>query len=172
MEKVGVWLSKNGNWHISNQIAASAIALFNLSQITANNFFKTEAENRVNILINQFQKNNYFTEYNGFDLGYNTLTMSCMARMYQKNNNQKIFQTLQQSNEYIKKYLDKNANYDNLIMSRNTNFIYPFSFKVTENQILENITTGIVNDAILNPDWLDDRYLIGLSNEYLTTYFL
>ena len=56
-------------------------------------------------------------------------------------------------------------------MSRNTQFIYPFSFKVSRSPILEKIKKGIENDLILNPDWLDDRYLVSLANDYLMTYF-
>ena len=31
---------------------------------------------------------------------------------------------------------------------------------------------GLENDRIINPDWLDDRYLIGLSNDYLMTHYM
>lgn len=168
---VGYWLARNGNWHIANQIAASADALLNLGKLTGNASFVAESDKRVNFLINEFEKQGYFSEYGGFDLGYNTLAMSLLARIYQKTNNSKIKDALSKSNEKLDQLLDEAARYDNSKMSRNTQFIYPFSFKVTQSPILEKIKNGLAQDAILNPDWLDDRYLIGLSNDYLMTYY-
>jgi hypothetical protein len=57
-------------------------------------------------------------------------------------------------------------------MSRQTAFLYPFSFKFINSPTLEKIQKGLENDMILNPDWLDDRYVIGLTNDYLMTYYL
>lgn len=171
LNKIGIWLSKNGNWHITNQIAASSIAIYNLGILLNNAEFFKEALRRVFFLKNNYEKNGFFSEYGGFDLGYNTLTMSCLARFYQKICNDRILDLLNHANELISSYLDKYFRYDIINMSRNTEFIYPFSFKITKNLILEKIQAELEKDSILNPDWLDDRYLIGLTNDYLMTYF-
>jgi len=172
LKKTGGWLSENGNWHISNQIAASAVALFNLADLLKDKSLATEAEKRINFLLQEFNKTGYFPEYGGFDLGYNSLTMSCLSRIYQKNGDRRVLACLNQSGQHLDKSLDKYGNYDSIGMSRNTNFIYPFSFKVVKNNvILDKIILGLEHDLILNPDWLDDRYLIGLTNDYLMTYY-
>jgi len=171
LEKVGDWLSKNENWHIANQVAASAITLYNIGKICGNEKFLKESDRRVKILLNNFKKDGYFKEYGGFDLGYNTLSMSLLAQLYLKTKDKELINVIKLAEKHVEKFLDKYADYDNIKMSRNTNFIYPFSFKVLKSPILEKIITGLKEDRILNPDWLDDRYLIGLSNDYLITYY-
>jgi hypothetical protein len=171
LEKTGDWLLKNGNWHITNQIAASAAGLYNLGNLLQEKKYSDEARRRIEFLLAEFDKNGYFTEYGGFDLGYNTLTMSILARIYQKNNDNKILECLRKSEEKISVYLDEFGRYDNTGMSRHTQFIYPFAFKVLQSPIFSKIKQGIEKDLILNPDWLDDRYLIGLSNDYLMTCY-
>ena len=99
-EKVGNWLGKNNNWHIANQISASAVALYNLGVLVNDKKFIKESNNRINFLLKDYDKNSYFSEYGGFDLGYNTLTMSCLARIYQKTQDNRILEVLNKSNEY------------------------------------------------------------------------
>lgn len=167
----GIWLSKNGNWHITNQIAASSIALHNLGILLKDDSLFSESSRRKNFLMRNYEESGFFSEYGGFDLGYNTITLSCLARLYQKTHDIGILNLLQRANILIDSYLDKYSRYDNINMSRNTEFIYPFSFKITKSGILDKVRQGLEKDMILNPDWLDDRYLIGLSNDYLMTYF-
>lgn len=172
MEKTGEWLEKNGNWHIANQIAASAIGLYNFGKLLNRDDFISESEKRTEYLLAQYDKNKYFSEYGGFDLGYASITMSCLSRLYQKTGKAGIFDCLKRSAENFDKLLDKYGNYDNISMSRNTAFVYPFGFKSVKIEVLHKIKAGLEADAILNPDWLDDRYLIGLSNDYLMAYYL
>lgn len=172
LSKVGLWLTNTGNWHISNQIAASAMALYNLGIMLSDDNFVKESFKRVDFLIENLKKNGFFEEYGGFDLGYNTLTMSILARFYQKTSYAGIIKILEQLNGVINSRLDKYAMYDKIDMSRNTEFIYPFSFKLTGSGILKKIRDGLEKDLILNPDWLDDRYLTGLVNDYLMTYYI
>lgn len=172
LSKVGGWLSQNANWHIANQVAASAVALHNLSKIIGKQEFMTESQKRVEYLIKEMEINGYFPEYGGFDLGYNTLTMSCLAMFYLKTKNRAVSEVIKKAENKITPYIDKNGHYDNMGMSRNTAFIYPLGLRVVESQIFEAILRGLEQDLILSPNWLDDRYVIGLSNDYLLTYFL
>jgi len=75
----GKWLKKNSNAHISNQMAASAAALYNIFLLTNADHFKAAAEQRIEALLKKFKKNNFFSEYNGFDIGYQTITLSVLT---------------------------------------------------------------------------------------------
>jgi len=171
LEGTGGWLKKNANWHIANQVAASAVALHNLGKLLKREDFILESNKRVERLIKQYNQNKYFSEYGGFDLGYSTITASCLARFYQKTEGTEFFSQLRKVAQELDKHLDNYGNYDNMSMSRNTAFIYPFGFKLAKVEVLNKIKAGLEADVILNPDWLDDRYLIGLSNDYLMVYF-
>lgn len=170
--KTGQWLSKNGNWHIANQIAASAMALYNIGNSYGIKEFLDEANKRVDYLLDQFRELGYFKEYDGFDLGYSSLTVSLLARFVQKSKRAGISEILAKANEKIDSYLDEFGRYDNMVMSRQTAFLYPFGFKAINSPVLDKIKNGLENDVILNPDWMDDRYVIGLVNDYLMTYFI
>ncbi|MFH1255399.1 MAG: hypothetical protein V1667_02945 [bacterium] len=171
LEKTGEWLKKNGNWHISNQIAASAIGLYNFGKALNRDDFLAESGRRAEYLIAEYDKKKYFPEYGGFDLGYCSITMSCLSRLYQKTGKTGILNCLKSAAEDFDARLDKYGNYDNINMSRHTAFLYPFGFKSAKIEVLRKIKAGLEADAILNPDWLDDRYLTGLSNDYLMAYY-
>jgi len=171
LERTGDWLLKNANWHIANQITASIAALYNLKKMYSKEKFGLEFEKRLGLLLENHKRQGYFSEYGGFDLGYTTITMSLLARIYQKSGIKEIHKALKESEKKVSKYLDNYARYDNINMSRKTNFVFPFGFKVIDSFLMDRIENGITNDKILNPDWLDDRYLVGLSNDYLMTYF-
>jgi hypothetical protein len=104
--KSGKWLLKNGSWHITNQVAASALALFNIGKLTGHEEFTSEARKRVDRLLSESQQTGYFKEYGGFDIGYNTITMSILARYSQKTGNNEIISVLTKVNEKIAPYLD------------------------------------------------------------------
>jgi len=172
LEKTGAWLGANMKHEIANQATASAIGLYNLGAMQDNDQFKTEAKRRVKILLDGFRQNGYFSEYGGFDLGYNTITMSLLAQYFRKTRDEEVYKILLAADKKLSGYLDENGAYDQTGMSRNTEFIYPYSFKVTKSDILDKIAKGVEQDVILNPDGLDDRYVIGLVNDYLLTYYV
>ena len=55
-------------------------------------------------------------------------------------------------------------------MSRKTQFIYPYGFAVFEKfSVLQKLENGLERNLILNPTWMDDRYCIAFTLDYLKT---
>ena len=64
-------------------------------------------------------------------------------------------------------FIEDNGYFSPEGMSRKTQFLYPLGFAAFAPAILQTIEKGLLENAILNPSWLDDRYCIPLTANYL-----
>src|SRR3989338_3780210 len=95
--------------------------------------------------------------------------MGIVLRMIQKDKKEELGlkNSIQKAYAFIEGKIGKEGHYDNTETSRKTQFVYPFIF--SERPLREEITKGLKKDKILNPAWLDDRYVIPLAIDYLET---
>lgn len=170
LEKVGHWISKNSKFSLSNQMAASALALINIFRLTSEKCYQKAAEDKIKNLLKVQDSAGYFPEYDGYDIGYQSLTLGFLSRYYKKFPNQQLSQAIYKGIEFLESKINDDGNYDNSGCSRNTKFIYPYTFAVFKSSIIKRVSQGLKSNKILNPAWLDDRYVIPLTIDYLETY--
>jgi len=165
--KTGDWLSKNCNHHIANQKAASVLALYNISILTGKKKFENSADERLWELIQEFRNKKFFPEYGGFDIGYQTITLSVLTDCYIKNKNEELKKVIEDCLSILNSKIADNGKYNYLETSRQTQYLYPYSFSVFHQELLNKTLNGIKLNQIITPFWLDDRYCIGLLNDYI-----
>ncbi len=170
IEKTGNWLSSHNNMAVANQVAASILAIYNIYLITKDDKYRQTAENRLNQLLDSQHKEGYFSEYGGFDIGYSTITLSLLAKYYKKNKSQKLRGALIRCDEFLKKYIDDSGGYDSNLGTRKTQFIYPYGLAVLKSDIINAHIRGLEENKIINPAWMDDRYCIQLTTDFLEAY--
>ncbi|MFC1510386.1 hypothetical protein ACFL49_01880 [Candidatus Omnitrophota bacterium] len=161
------FLSKNNNLKVSNQTAGSAAALYNIYLLTGSDIARLAAEEKIAYLLKQQEKEEFFTEYGGFDLGYNSITLSFLALLFKKTGRDDIKCAAIRAIDYMRPFLDENGYYSPDAMSRNTQFLYPYGLSVFASDVLAQLKQGLERGVVLNPTWLDDRYCIPLTNDYL-----
>ena len=96
--------------------------------------------------------------------------MGLLYRYYQKTNEQEVLSSINKSLEFMEDKVNEDGSYDYSNTSRKTQFLYPFPFAILNSDISKRITKGLENNSIINPSWLDDRYVIQLTTDYLETY--
>jgi len=94
IEKTGDWLIKNNTLEVSNQMVAACIALYNTYLITNKKRYKTAAEEKIKKFIKIHNSVGFFPEYGGFDLGYSSIVISCLAHYYKKSQDKKVLEPL------------------------------------------------------------------------------
>ncbi|MBM3253801.1 MAG: hypothetical protein FJZ16_06095 [Candidatus Omnitrophica bacterium] len=170
LEKTGLWLKRNNNIEVSNQMAGAVISLYNIYLLTRDTVFKKASEEKVKMLIRNQDSRGYFLEYGGADIGYQTLTLSFLARYYKKSRSSFIIEPIKRGIEAVEKETSNYGNFDYSWTSRKTQFLYPYCFMIFKSEITQHHLKGLTENRVLEPGWLDDRYVIPLTTEYLQTY--
>ena len=169
--KDGKWLLKNNTAVVSNQMAAASLALYNIYLLTEETKIKRGAEEKITALMTSQSSEGFYPEYDDYDIGYLSLTLSCLCRYCLKTrDNEKLITSMKKGLEFLNGLISEYGMFDYTKTSRKTQFLYPYAFLVLESNISEKIYKGLKENKIINPQWLDDRYVIQLTTDYLQTY--
>ena len=170
LESMGNWLKRHNNLEVSNQVAGAILALQNIFSITGKEEYKKAAENKLEKLVSKQQETGVFPEYGGSDIGYHTLTLSCLAKYYKKTENRSLKGPLEKATRFCERAIRENGTYDYSDTSRKTQFIYPHGLAIMKSSVIERHVKGLRNNEVLSPAWMDDRYVIPLTVDYLQTF--
>ncbi len=163
----GNWLIGLDNIEVGNQMAGAAAALFNIYLITNNEKYRIGYEKKLKTLLAIQGRNGFFPEYGGLDVGYCSITLSFLAALYSKTRDEKIKESANKCLNYIKPFIDDDGYYNPNEMSRKTQFLYPSGLSFFAESILNKIVNGLKKNVILNPSWMDDRYCVPFTVDYL-----
>jgi hypothetical protein len=168
--KLGDWLSRHNNPEVSNQMAAAAGTLYLLSLVTQEKKYREASYHKITLLREQKGHERFLPEYGGLDIGYLSITLSHLAMLWRHSKSEKVYDIAIDAATLIEESLDEYGRFDWTNMSRKTQFIYPYGFAVFEKfSVLQKLENGLERNLILNPAWMDDRYCIAFTLDYLKT---
>jgi hypothetical protein len=170
LEKTGDWLSRNDNIEVANQMAGAAMALYNTYLITEKEEYLSASLDKVERLLKKQTAEGFFLEYGGYDIGYMSLTLSCLANYYQKTKNENLKGPLKRAVIFLEENVREDGSFDIEGTSRRTQYIYPYGLRIMESDIIKKHIVGLNEKRVINPGWLDDRYVISLTIDYLQAY--
>lgn len=139
LEKAGEWLINNDERHavISNHLGAAISALNNLYNLTNKEKYKKRSNYFLRKLIKYQSKEGWFSEYDGPDIGYQTLTTFFLVDYYKKVNSAEILTILRKSLNFLINFIYPNGTIGGEIFSRNTEFYFPAGFEILSKEIYE-----------------------------------
>ncbi|TET33077.1 MAG: hypothetical protein E3J72_18030 [Planctomycetota bacterium] len=172
LAKTGKWLSKKKNEkrNISNQMAAAALALHELSLLTGEGDHKLAANAKIDRIVSEQHKSGYFLEYDGGDTGYQSVTLSLLMRFLELDPRYDLKEAVIRGFKWIEPRIDETGNWSAAGNSRGARFLFPNGFALKKNPVLERIERGLADNVLLHPGWMDDRYAIGLTLDYLLAW--
>lgn len=122
-------------------------------------------------LLCSYQAHGFFPEYGGYDLGYTSITCGLLENLLAALPGLPQAKTVE---EIIGRCLDRAdqetdamGRYDWSVMNRRTQFIYPLSAVKRGHPLADKVLQGIRSGVMVQPGWLDDRYVIKLATDYL-----
>lgn len=176
LKKAGDWLIPRREERAVNQTAGTAIALYNVYLLTKDDKYRKNSEDKINFLSKSQNKEGWFMEYGGADIGYLSLAVDYLAKYYQKTKNENVFKILEKAIAFFFDFIYPSKTLSGSFSSRNTEYVIPSGFEIMakyleKSYIIARIIRKSVNDSLMiGPASLDDRYLSYLAYNYLQAF--
>jgi len=173
LERAGDWLIRHTNPDVANQIAGSISALHSVYTLCNTERHKLGCGRKLEELLRMQDREGFFFEYGGYDIGYMSIALSYLADYYCKTGDARLKGPLSKALDFMKIHVKEDGTFDCKPTSRKTQYIYPRGLLLPGAEaILARCVYGINENRILNPTWMDDRFCIPLTIDYLKTYII
>jgi len=157
----------------SNQQVAGLAALGVLKKISPKLCSQSKFEDISDISLKLQNKEGWFYEYGGPDLGYLSVTMDCLWDLYDFTGNQKYVKSASKSLDFIYKITSCNRNTSiGILNARNTDYITPYGIARFLNQKDEkdrNKASAILKNLFSDIDEIN-HFLYAIDDRYLCHY--
>jgi hypothetical protein len=127
----GRWLeTHNETGRLTNHQALAALALYNVYLLTNEERFKRASQKYVDIVRAWQSDEGWFQEYEGADPGYHTCTIAFLAKLWKKNNDERLLDLLHPAVNFAWYFMHPDGSYAGEYGSRNTYHFYPHGFEI------------------------------------------
>jgi hypothetical protein len=157
-EKRANWLAQSHeSGQLTNHHALIGLSLELLAEVLHTLQWERALEQRLEQVLSWQSPEGYFQEYEGCDPGYHTLTISCLARIYQRRPHPRIKEALTKAVYLAAEFMHPDGSYGGEYASRNTYNFFPHGFELVGQWMPEALR-------------INDRFLIGLQNGLAPCY--
>jgi len=158
------WLSlRYETGRLSNHHALVALCLDVVSRLCKIDNFAAARDERLSELLSWQTSEGWFPEYDGFDPGYDTLTLSCLARLHQTNPTTQLKKAIRSSVSSLANFVHPDGSFGGEYGSRNTYNFFPHGFELAGRWLPDALA---INDRFLSglhagraPCYSDDRII-------------
>ncbi|BAY85139.1 hypothetical protein NIES267_46380 [Calothrix parasitica NIES-267] len=165
------FFTKRANWlaehhesgRLTNHQALIVLCLERLSQLLNTSQWDKAKVQRLERVLSWQNDEGWFIEYEGCDPGYHTLTISCLARIYQFNPDIRIKEALIKAVNLAAEFVHPDGSYGGEYTSRNTYNFFPHGFELVGKwmpealQINYRFLQGLASG--LSPCYADDHII-------------
>ena len=165
------FLVKRADWlahhqesgRLTNHQALIVLCLELLSKLLPTNRWDTSKGQRLQQVLAWQNPEGWFQEYQGCDPGYHTLTISCLARVYELNPTNRLKDAIAKATLLTAQFVHPDGSYGGEYTSRNTYNFFPHGFELVGKWLPEALNIndrflqGLVNG--LNACYSDDRII-------------
>lgn len=171
IEKAGEWLMREQNFQVANQMAGAVAALHNVYRLTDKLKFEGGAKEKLDMILKLQDKRGFFPEYGGWDIGYLSICIGYLSKYLKREFNADLRDALEKATEFVENELKDDGTYDYTKSSRKTQYLYPHGFMILEkSNVLSKHMSGLKKNRVVNPLWMDDRFSLPLTLDYLQTF--
>lgn len=141
------WLANHHeSGRLTNHQALIVRCLDSVNKITGLNEWRDAREARLNRVLEWQDEEGWFYEYEGYDPGYHTFTISLLACVYETSPDPRLFDALQKAIRLASEFVHPDGSYGGEYGSRNTYNFFPHGFELFGRHMPDALT---VNDSIL-----------------------
>ncbi|NEP12617.1 MAG: hypothetical protein F6K14_20895 [Symploca sp. SIO2C1] len=152
------WLaSHDESGRLTNHQALIVLSLEILGKLLNTSQWDIAKARRLERILDWQSSEGWFPEYEGCDPGYHSLTISCLARIYQLRQDVRLKEALIKAVELAAHFMHPDGSYGGEYSSRNTYNFFPHGFELVGHWLPEALE-------------ISDRFLVGLSNGLAPCY--
>lgn len=146
------WLAEHQeSGRLTNHQALIVLCLELLANLWQTDRWDISKQERLEQVLSWQNPEGWFIEYEGCDPGYHTLTISCLARVYELNPSTKLKQAIASGVNLAAQFVHPDGSYGGEYTSRNTYNFFPHGFELVGKWLPEALN-------------INDRFLEGLAN--------
>lgn len=143
---------------LSNHFAIAAAALGNLAVLTGRERWKQASDRLVEELRRIQHEEGWFPEYEGCDLGYQTVTVEFLARRYQRFPSPLLMDMMRRTVRFLHEFLHPDGSIGGEYGSRNTFNFYPGGFALLSGEMPE--AASIFGAYLSSLEWETNNALV------------
>ena len=157
---------------ITNHLATAAAALFRWYNITSDNRAQRKATKLLKRITDGQSSEGWFSEYGGFDPGYQTLAIYYLADIYINNQDESLLLMLERSMNFLKYFIHPDGSIGGTYGSRCTRFYVPGGITALSEQlpickkICDLMSISIQSHTVVGLSEIDELNLIPFFNAY------
>ncbi|MFQ6010409.1 MAG: hypothetical protein ACE5J7_04815 [Candidatus Aenigmatarchaeota archaeon] len=165
LKKAGEWLSKNKDIDVANHDAGAAAALLSIYKLTNDGKFLGYAKEKMRLVLRLQDKEGWFSEYGGADIGYQSFSIYYLAYYWKETGDKEVFESLKRAIEFFSYFIHPDYSIGGIYGNRETSLVLPAGFAILSGQIklcgpiLDAINKGISDNRLPSPSVFDDRFL-------------
>ena len=164
------WLVQAKNPEVFNQMAGSYLALLGYANLTGDPKHLLWAEERRDDLLKLHKDGGELSEYGGFDAGYQSISLSSLVSALEfTEHDTELKDLINMGKSLVYEWLTPALGRAFEANSRNTQYIYPFSFSKDTGVAADHLRSEIIEGSFLRPTWMDDRYCTALATDFFRT---
>lgn len=170
------WLISKGQPGVRNQECGAILAIYNTYLLTKNERYKKAAFEKVNAILKAQTYEGWFYEYGGADIGYLSLTVDYLSKLYKKTKDKKILQAVKKSVDFLSYFCHPNLTFGGEYGSRNTEYFIPSGFEILAKEdknaagICRVVRESLKARSSIAPFSFDDKYLTYVMYTWLQAY--
>ena len=126
--KINIDLSKLSELHASNQYSIGLSGLYKFLKFFPEYKKKIQIRNHKKNFLSLQDKEGWFNEYDGYDLGYLSITLESILNIYEITNDKDFLRAANLVIKFYSEIIDKDGNFPYTLNSRNTEYILPYGF--------------------------------------------
>lgn len=171
LRNTGAWLLGHDNLEVANQQAAGALAFLNLGIVLDEPSWREAAVRKLTALDGVASPEGIVLEYDGPDPGYLSITLGLMARFHRRHPVDRIEQMARRNLAWLDARVAEDGTFDGALGSRRMQYLYPYGLWYWKSALCERLLRGIEAGRVITPGFLDDRYCVQLTTDYLETAY-
>lgn len=161
------WLSNHQNREVGNQMAASLWALTAYAHLSGNQIDWGLVNKRKTQLLALALPDGTLPEYGGFDPGYQSISLSALARTRTLGlHDSSIDNLFHNGIVLLEERLQQTSTEYTSQNTRGTQYLFPYGLSLNQGPLLKKLARGLNDNKILHPTWMDDRYCIAMTTDY------
>ena len=146
------WLAKHQeSGRLTNHQALIVLCLQLVGRLLKTDRWNISQQERLEQVLSWQNPEGWFIEYEGCDPGYHTLTISCLARVYELNPEPRLQRAIASAVKLAAEFVHPDGSYGGEYTSRNTYNFFPHGFELVGKWLPEALN-------------INDRFLQGLAN--------